>query len=149
MHNSCEERPHHPGPDRAAAGAPEQVGVDGHHDVDRGGEQDVQHGRAPRPHELVPHGGGHRQAGEEVLQPQGDHPHFHTIPLSKVRRFPNCDLNVNLRRIRRDTLMPVARSCAVSKDQEAWSIHCLTIYQVLNYFIYFISKIKPSPIIEV
>ena len=34
MHNSCEERPDHPGPDRAAAGAPEQVGVDAHHDVD-------------------------------------------------------------------------------------------------------------------
>ena len=142
MHNSCEERPHHPGPDRAAAGAPQQVGVDGHHDVDRGGEQDVQHGCAPRPHELVPHRGGHRQAGEEVLQPQGDHPHFHTIPLPKVRRFPNCDLNVNLPRIRRDTLMPVARSCAVSKDQEAWSIHFLTIYQVLNYCLF----LKSSPV---
>ena len=141
MHNSCEERPDHPGPDRAAAGAPEQVGVDTHHDVDRGGEQDLQHGRAPCPHELVPHGGGHRQAGEEVLQPQGDHPHFHTIPLSKVRRFPNCDLNVNLRRIRRDTLMPVARSCAVSKDQEAWSVQFLAIYQVLNYCLF----LKSSP----
>ena len=43
MHNSCEERPHHPGPDRAAAGAPQ------HH---------LRHRRAARPHELLQHGRG-------------------------------------------------------------------------------------------
>ena len=69
LHNTCEERSDHPGPDSAA---------------DRAPEQDLRHGRAPRPHELLPDRGGHRQAGEEVLKPQGDHPHLHTIPLSKV-----------------------------------------------------------------
>ena len=69
LHDPCEERSDHPGPDCA---------------TDRAPEQDLRHGRAPRPHELLPDRGGHRQAGEEVLQSQGDHPHLHTIPLSKV-----------------------------------------------------------------